>query len=337
MSHAPLVSVITSNYNCAGYLPDCIASVLNQTFDSWEHIIIDCGSTDNSRQVLESLKHPLLRIIYENFCGVARARNLAIQQAQGEFCAILDADDLALPDRLRLQTELLQKNPELAAVGGDIQAIYFWDRLWKRVLLANNKTFHLPCRHDEIMLFLRSALTPIPHSTLMFRKITFQEIGGYREAMEKSEDFDLILRFGLHGRLAGVPEPVGILHFGVAGSHSARHRPHGRDALYYAVLALLFNTARVNGLNCVQQDIEKWLDEIGKQGVRALQGQWIWKNLIKRNRCLSFANRTIPLKALILCLPAIVACWNRSWWPAAYSPENILKEYIVPGRKEDEG
>jgi len=336
MSQAPVVSVITSNYNCARYLPDCVSSVLNQTFDSWEHIIIDCGSTDNSRQALESLKHSRLRVIHENFCGVARARNMAVQQAQGEFCAILDADDLALPDRLRLQVELLRKNPEVVAAGGGIQAIYFRQRPWKRVLRRNSRTFQYPYRHDEMMLFLRSVLSPIPHSILTFQTKAFWEVGGYREAMEKAEDFDLILRFGLHGRLAGVREPVGILHFGVAGSHSARHRPHGRDAQYYAVLALLFNTARVNGLNCVQQDIEKWLDAIGKQGIGALQGRWIWENLIKPNRCLAFANLSIPLKALILCSPAIVACRNRSWWSAAYSPENILKEYIVPGRKEGE-
>ena len=336
MNNIPLVSVITSNYNCAGYLPDCVASVLNQTFDSWEHIIIDCGSTDNSRQVLESLKHPRLRVIHEKFCGVARGRNLAIQQAQGEFCAILDADDLALPDRLHLQVELLRKKPELAAVGGGIQAIYFWKQMWKRILRGNSRIFQYPFRHDEIMLFLRSALSPILHSTLMFRKVIFQDIGGYREAMEKAEDFDLILRFGLHGRLAGVREPVSVLHLGVIGSHSTRHRPYGRDAQYYAVLAILFNTARVNGLNCVQQDIEEWLDGIGKQGVSTLQGRWIWENLIKRNRCLSFTNWNIPLKAFILCSPAIVACWNRPWWSAAYSPENILKEYIIPGKKEDE-
>ena len=333
MSPAPLVSVITSNYNCAGYLPDCVASVLNQTFDSWEHIIIDCGSTDNSQQALASLKHPRLRVVHESFCGVARARNIAIQQAQGEFCAILDADDMALPDRLCLQVELLRKNPELVAVGGDIQAIYLWERMWKRILRSNNRTFQYPYRHDEIMLFLRSVLTPIPHSTLTFRKTIFQEIGGYREAMEKAEDYDLVLRFSLLGRLAGVRELVSILRFEVADSHSTRHRPHGRDALYYAVLALLFNIACANGLKCAQRDIEKWLDGIGKQGIRALQGRWVWKNLMKRSSYLPLVSRGILLKALILSLPAVVACRNRPWWPAAYSPENILKEFIVSDRK----
>jgi glycosyltransferase involved in cell wall biosynthesis len=336
MCQTPLVSVITSNYNCARYLPDCISSVLNQAFDSWEHIIIDCGSTDNSRQVLESLKHPRLRVVHESVCGVSRARNIAIRHARGELCAILDADDLALPNRLSRQIGLLHNYPEVVAVGGNIQAIIFRHRKWERVLRINNRTVRLPYRHDEMMLFLRSALSPILHSVLTFRTKAFWDVGGYRESMEKAEDFDLILRLATHGRLAGVRESVGVLHFGITGSHSIRHRPLGRDARYYSILALLLNTARGNGLICVQQDIERWLDGIGNQGVMALHGRWIWENLIRRNICLSLANRRVPLKALILCLPAIVACWNRSWWPAAYCPENILKEYIVPGRKEDE-
>jgi len=335
VSQTPLVSVITSNYNCAAYLPNCVASVLAQTFDSWEHIVIDCGSTDNSRQVLESLKHPRLRVIHESFCGVSRARNIAIQQARGMFCANLDADDMALPNRLFRQMELLQKSPEVVAVGGGIQAIIFRHRLWGRVVRRKNRTIQLPYRHDGIMLFLRSVLSPIAHSTLTFRKTIFLEIGGYREEMEKAEDFDLVLRFSLRGRLEGVHEPVGIVHYGVSSSHSARYRPHGRDALYYAVLSLLFNMACDNGLNCAQTDVEKWLDGIGKQGPKALQGRWAWKYFMKRCKCLPLASRTILIKALILRLPAVVACWNMPWWPAASSPENLIKEHIIFRRKED--
>ncbi len=328
----PSVSVITSNYNCAAYLPDCVVSVLSQSFDSWEHIIVDCGSTDNSLQVLETLSHPRLRIIKEGFCGVARARNLAIQQARGEYCAILDADDLALSNRLLLQTELLQNNLDIVAVGGDFKVIIFRDRLWKLILLPKNKTFHFPYHHNEMMLFLHGVITPIAHSILTFRRSVFQKIGGYREVVEKAEDFDLILRFGLYGRLAGVPEQVGIIRVGVAGSHSARHRPYGRDALYYAVSVVLFNTACAKGLKYAQQDIEKWLDSIGKKGVSAIHGRWLLNNFTKPGMRLSFASWVFFLKAFIPCLPAVIVCRNQSWWFASRNPENILKEYIVPIR-----
>ena len=328
MDNIPLVSVITSNYNGAGYLPDCVSSVLNQSFDSWEHIIIDCGSTDNSRKVLESLKHPRLRVIHEEFCGVARARNRAIQQARGEFCAILDADDRALPDRLRLQVELLRKDKALVAVGGNAQRICSSHRRWKSIFRRHQWTTRYPLGHEAIMLFLRSTLSPILHSTLTFRKTIFQEMGGYREDMEKAEDFDLVLRLGLHGRLGGVHQRVGILRFGAADSHTTRHQPQGRDVHYYAVLALLFNTARVYGFDCDQKDIEEWLDNIGKDGISALRGRWIWENLIKHNRGLSWASWDIPLKSFILLPLAMMACWRRSWWPAAFSPENIIEEFI---------
>jgi len=332
MDNVPLVSVITSNYNCAGYLPDCVSSILNQSFDSWEHIIIDCGSTDNSRKVLESLKHPRLRVIHEEFCGVARARNMAIQQARGEFCAILDADDVALPDRLRLQVELLRQDKALGAVGGNIHGIYYSQGTWKSIFQRNKGTTRYPLEHDQMMLFLRSTLSPIPHSTLTFRKTIFQELGGYRETMEKAEDFDLILRFGLYGRLGNVGVPVGLLRYRVTGSRTTRHRPDGRDDQFYSVLAVLFNTARVNGDHCTQKDIEAWLDTIGRDGVTALKGRWIWENLVKHNRGISWGRWDVPLRSFIFLPLAMTACWRRPWWPAAWSPENIIKEFIKDKR-----
>lgn len=328
MDNIPLVSVITSNYNGAGYLPDCVSCVLNQSFDSWEHIVIDCGSTDNSRKVLASLKHPRLRVIHEEFCGVARARNRAIQQARGEFCAILDTDDRALPDRLRLQVELLRKDKALVAVGGNAQRIDSSPLTWKSIFRRHQWTTRYPLEHEAIMLFLRSTLSPILHSTLTFRKTIFQEMGGYREDMEKAEDFDLVLRLGLHGRLGGVRQRVGILRCGDADSHTMRHQPQGRDVNYYAVLALLFNTARVYGFDCDQKDIEEWLDNIGKDGVSALKGRWIWENLIKHHRGLSWGRWDIPLKSFIFLPLAMMVCCRRSWWPAAFSPENIIEEFI---------
>jgi len=316
----PVVSIITSNYNGSAYLADCVSSVLKQDFDAWEHIIIDCGSTDNSLTILESLKHPRLRIIHEKFCGVAHARNLAIQQAQGEFCAILDADDMALPNRLRLQVELLAREQQLIAIGGNVQAVY---------PSGQTQTVQYPLDHDEIMSYLNATLSPILHSTLTFQKSVFQDIGGYREAMEKSEDYDLILRFGLQGRLGNVNQPVGVLRLEVADSHTRRHLPQGRDVEYYAVLALLFNTARVQGIHCTQEDIEAWLDRLGKKGISALKGRWIWENLIKHHKFLSSANCKNPLKAYIHFLLAMISCFGKSWWPASSSPELIIKECIV--------
>ena len=233
---------------------------------------------------------------------------MAIQQSQGEFCAILDADDLALPDRLRLQVALLNKDKALVAVGGNAQRICSSQRRWQSIFRRHQWTTRYPLEHEAIMLFLRSTLSPILHSTLVFRKTIFQQIGGYREAMEKAEDYDLILRLGLHGRLGGLRERVDIPRLGIEDSHSIRHRPHGRDSQYYSVLALLYNTASINGLNCPKQDIEEWLDKIGGNGVKALRGRWVLENSMKWKKSLSFANWKIILKAFILFSPAIITC-----------------------------
>ena len=334
MSTGPKVSVITSSYNCDAYLSDCVASVLGQSYDSWEHIIIDCGSLDKSRQTLDSLTHQRLRVLHEEFCGVGRARNIAIQHASGEFCAILDADDLALPDRLFSQVELLQHRPEVVAVGGGIQGLYYWNQSWERTFRSKKMTIQYPYHDDGIKQFLSMALTPIPHSTLTFRKTAFQNIGGYREAMEKAEDFDLVLRLSLNGSMAGVREPVSVIRVGSASSHTARHRPLGRDHQYYAVLSLLFNTAGSCGVRCTQPEIEEWLDEIGKQGVSGLQGRWVYENIMAQRVGNLFAGQAAIPKAVLRFLPAIIACRNTPWWHAASSPQQLLKDYLFSGNRE---
>ncbi|MFM6207508.1 glycosyltransferase family 2 protein, partial [Planktothrix sp.] len=88
----PRVSVIIPTYNCDRFLPEAIDSVLMQTYQDYEIIVIDDGSTDQTCQVLESYKHKI-RYFYQENQGSAVARNLGIKQAQGEFIAFLDADD----------------------------------------------------------------------------------------------------------------------------------------------------------------------------------------------------------------------------------------------------
>lgn len=328
MTETPVVTVITSNFNGASFLRACVGSVLEQTYDAWEHVIVDCGSTDGSADVLKSLRHPRLRVIGEGSCGVARARNIAVQSAQGMYCANLDVDDLACAERLKRQVEILEGHPEVVAVGGGIDAVMLKHDAWTRVLRRKTRRIQLPFRHDDMALFLRSVLSPIAHSTLTFRKAAFEEVGGYREAMEKAEDFDLILRLSLRGHLAGVQGPVGIVRYGRADSHSARHRPKGRDALYYAVASLLYNTAIGMGLECQQMDIENWLDRIGRRGISALQGRWTLETLIDQKETMSVASRMVLFKVVALRAAAMLMCQKEKWWRVASCPTSLIREIV---------
>lgn len=107
----PLVSVITPLYNCSKYLEQTIQSVLSQTFQNWEMIMVDDCSTDNSVEVIQSFVEQDSRIrliqLSEN-SGAAVARNTAIEAAQGRYIAFLDSDDLWLPHKLETQLQFMQ-------------------------------------------------------------------------------------------------------------------------------------------------------------------------------------------------------------------------------------
>jgi hypothetical protein len=121
---------------------------------------------------------------------------------------------------------------------------------------------------------LLSGSNPIPHSTLTMRAKAYRDIGGYLPVFEKSEDFDLVARLGRHGRLAAVPDVVARILVARPDSHTFAHRPRGRDANYYAMLAVLLDAARQVGSSLTPEQAEEWLDALGLTGVHSLQGFW---------------------------------------------------------------
>ncbi|WP_084157260.1 glycosyltransferase [Haematomicrobium sanguinis] len=96
----PLVSVVISTFNRGDYISDSINSVLAQTFQNFEIIIVDDGSTDNTREVVESFADPRVRYFYQDNAGISAARNLAARESRGIYTAVHDDDDIMLPDRL---------------------------------------------------------------------------------------------------------------------------------------------------------------------------------------------------------------------------------------------
>lgn len=108
---SPLVSVITPSYNCSAFIKETIETVLDQTYPNWEMIIVDDHSQDDSVQVIKSYEaiDSRIRLIpLANNVGAARARNIAIKEAQGAYIAFLDSDDLWLPTKLDEQVEFMK-------------------------------------------------------------------------------------------------------------------------------------------------------------------------------------------------------------------------------------
>lgn len=192
----PTVSVVIPTYNTSRYISDAIDSVLAQTFRDFEVIVIDDGSTDNTRQVLEPYRHQIVYILQENQ-GVAAARNRAIQQALGEFVALLDADDQWLPDKLEKQLAFLRSQPEVSLLFGDAEMFSATGPVPPSLLARRDFRCQLTERpfivSDAFHLLLDENF--IPTSTVIVRKTYLDQVGGFDLDLPPVEDRDMWLRF----------------------------------------------------------------------------------------------------------------------------------------------
>lgn len=183
----PKVSVIMSVYNGERYLRDSIKSILNQTFKDFELLIVDDGSTDNTKEILKTYKDPRINIItnLENI-GLTKSLNKGIHIAKGEYIARQDADDVSRYNRLEKQVNYLELNKNIALLG---TAIYVIDDKGDKL-----EDIEYPTNY----YFIRQALKRnncFCHGSVIFKKKIFEELGGYREVFETAQDYDLWLRF----------------------------------------------------------------------------------------------------------------------------------------------
>lgn len=196
-----LVSVVMPVYNGARYLKEAVESILTQTLADLEFIIINDGSTDKSLEILEDFCKTDSRIRLLNNPknrGVVDCLNEGIRHACGRYIARMDADDIAISERLERQIEFLENNPEYVAVGC-------------RVLAIDGEG--LPIRvfgdcfsHEEIDRGnLKGVGSMIVHPTAIIRRESLEKVGGYRY-YPYAEDLDLFLRLAEIGKLANLSE-----------------------------------------------------------------------------------------------------------------------------------
>lgn len=167
----PLVSVVTVTYNNAKFLQDTITSVLSQTFRDFEYIVWDDGSTDNTKEVVDSFDDPRIKYFYEPNQGIGSATRKACGKTNGQYIARLDGDDMWLPDKLQVQVDYMEANKNVVACG--TSEFYIDDK--------NNVVgvlFHYT-NPVTIKKILSKHSAPIFHSSSIFRKEVYVQIGGY--------------------------------------------------------------------------------------------------------------------------------------------------------------
>lgn len=192
----PRVSVVMSVFNGEKYLRNAIDSVLSQTFDNFEFIIIDDGSSDSGPELIKAYQDPRIRFSRnDQNIGVTRTLNKGLKQARGEYIARMDSDDVSLPDRLAKQVALMDANPEMGACGTWALDIDETGKVVdKRETPIGEK---LDCFYWQ--------RTPIIHPAAMFR---FTPSSGpwYDETTPVAQDYDLWLRIRAEQSLGNVPE-----------------------------------------------------------------------------------------------------------------------------------
>jgi hypothetical protein len=196
----PIVSIVMSVFNGERFLPQAVESMLNQTFKDFEFIIIDDGSGDGSAAILDSYqtRDPRIRVYHQKNKGLISSLNFGCELACGKYIARMDADDIAIPDRLLLQVEFMESHPEVSVVGGAVQ---FINADGKALITAR-----YPTRNRDIQRELLDG-SVLWHPTVLFLKTTFVSIGGYRNIAD-AEDYDLWLRIADHFQLANLSTVV---------------------------------------------------------------------------------------------------------------------------------
>ncbi len=182
----PLISFLINCYNSEKFLSKCIESALKQSYKNFEIIIWDNCSTDNTSIICKKFNDNRIKYYFSNtHMNLVESRIKAWEKINGKFVAIMDSDDISHKDRLKVQLNEIQKNKNIAVVGG---AVEFIDNLGKTI---SYKKF--PITEKKILSKIQY-IFPMNNSTLFFDKKKIDDVGGYTNKYEFINDFELVYR-----------------------------------------------------------------------------------------------------------------------------------------------
>lgn len=196
----PRVSVLMPVFNGGRFLAAAVESILNQSYDDFELIAIDDGSNDQSAAVLLRVAQSdcRIRVVTQANVGIVASLNTGLELAVGEYVARMDADDVALPFRFTRQVAFLDNHPGVAVVGSAVTLI---DQEGNAI-----RDVAYPLAPLEVFEFLIKLGCALAHPAVMMRRAAVVGIGGYRDAYQHAEDYDLWLRVSETMALANLPD-----------------------------------------------------------------------------------------------------------------------------------
>jgi glycosyltransferase involved in cell wall biosynthesis len=193
------VSVIMSVYNAQHYVSEAIESILGQSYENFEFIIINDGSTDNSYEIIESYNDNRIKILNQDNIGLAASLNRGLNVARGKYVARMDADDISAQNRLEEQFKYMEYNQDCVAVGSNIN-----------IISKEGEYLDYQVRPDDSNL-LKSVLpfdTPFAHGSAFIRMCVIKNVGGYKPEMRFSQDVILWLDMKEYGKYGRIQKPL---------------------------------------------------------------------------------------------------------------------------------
>ena len=224
----PLVSVIMPVYQAEKYIGQSIESILNQSYVNLELIIVDDCGTDRSMDIITQYMDSRIRIFHnEKNRGIAYSRNRAIMESRGKYIAIMDDDDVSMPDRLKHQVMFMENNPSIDVVGGQ-----------SSIIDEENNVLSLPqqmqenCKMNKVMFLFYNSFH---NSEVLVRKKFLDTYGiYYHDDMLGMEDYLFWIDCSIHGLITNINEEV--LQYRVSGQNETsriRHEQNDERRLLY--------------------------------------------------------------------------------------------------------
>lgn len=324
-SSKPLVSVIIPFLNAEKFFEETIESVFAQTYDNWELILVDDGSTDRSTEIALSYaeRYPDRVRYFEHdqhrTLGGSAARNLGIHNARGVYIAFLDADDIYLPEKIGKQVEIMEANPKAAMLYGSTQYWFSWtgdpedvkrDWTWSNFGVEPDSLYEPPVL---LKTFLQ-IYAGIPHiSSFLMRREEIERLGGFEDSFHNQYDDQVFLaKVCLKGRVF------------VSSKGWGRYRQHPDSSCYVAKREGLEDSTRLVYLTW----LEKYFSEEGVRDVELLRALkkalWPYRhrtlNRIKKTAKNSFQKAKSGVKLVAsYTLPVTARRFILSGWRGAQS------------------
>lgn len=205
----PRISIVIATHNRAGFLTEAINSLLTQSYQNFEIIIVDDASQDGTPEVINNLckmDHRIRTIRSEENIGPGAARNLGIEQANGEYIAVMDDDDIAHPERLEIQSRVLENKPGIGLVSSTVQFFDSHDNIWTPTKQFTSKKFPKSADEVFILTYLHGSL--IENTTIMSRKCIWERFKYPTQPWNAEDRFLLLMMAACGVKMKIIDQPL---------------------------------------------------------------------------------------------------------------------------------